>query len=265
VLTQNHAATPFTPVTGAGGTAPLAYAVAPALPAGLTMSTTTGQITGTPPASGTFTFTVGVSDSSNPPQTTSQSLSLQVAPFAFSAPSKLGDGGVGQTYAGGLSLLNGTGPFTFVVTSGSLPPGLTMTPSTGTFSGAPTTAGTYTFTVQVTDADGQTASQQFTIVVQPFAVATTSLPNGTVNQGYFAPIQLSNGAAPFVFTISAGSLPPGLTVSALYPNGAPGATSGTAGAISGVPTAPGSYSFTVQATDKNGNLATATYTLTISP
>ena len=235
------------------------------LPPSVALNSATGQITGTPPSSGTFTFTVGVSDSSNPPQTTTQSLSLQVAPFAFSAPSRLSDGGVGQNYFGGLSLLNGTGPFTFVVTSGSLPPGIAMTPATGTFSGAPTTAGTYTFTVQVTDADGQTASRQFTIVVQPFAVATTSLPNGTVNQGYFAPIQLSNGAVPFVFTISAGSLPPGLTVSALYPNGTPGATSGTAGAISGVPTTPGSYSFTVQATDKNGNLATATYTLTISP
>ena len=48
VLIQSHAATAFTPVTGSGGTAPLSYSVSPGLPAGLTFSTASGTIIGTP-------------------------------------------------------------------------------------------------------------------------------------------------------------------------------------------------------------------------
>ncbi|MGD5468058.1 putative Ig domain-containing protein, partial [Xanthomonas citri pv. citri] len=63
VITANHAVTAFTPVTGGGGTAPLNFSVAPALPAGLTYSASTGSISGTPTATiGATTFTVTVTD-----------------------------------------------------------------------------------------------------------------------------------------------------------------------------------------------------------
>lgn len=234
------------------------------LPPGMTLSST-GAVTGTPDTAGTYTFSVAVNDSSNPPLTTSRSYTLQVEPFSFATAPTLGDGGVGRSYFGGLALTNGTGPFNFVVVSGALPPGVNLTAATGTFSGSPTSAGTFTFTVQVSDADGQTTSRQFTLTVDAFSVATTSLPNGTQGQGYYAPIQLTNGAAPFTFTISAGSLPAGLSLSAENPDGSPGAVSGSTGVIAGVPTTPGTANFTVQVRDNNGNLTTLAYTLTIQP
>jgi len=62
-LTQNVAATAFTPVTGSGGTTPYSYVVSPALPSGLTMNTSTGEISGTPTVTLTTTqFTVTVTD-----------------------------------------------------------------------------------------------------------------------------------------------------------------------------------------------------------
>lgn len=234
------------------------------LPAGMTLAST-GNLTGTPAQGGTFNVTIGVSDASNPPLTTSHSYTLDVAPFSFTTASHLGDGAVGGSYTGGLSLLNGTSPFTFVVTNGALPPGLSLTTGTGVFSGAATTAGTYVFTVQVTDADSQTTSRQFTLTIDPFSLGTTSLPQGTVGQGYYAPIQLNHGQAPFTFALATGTLPAGLTLSAENPDGTPGAAAGNVGVIAGVPTTPGTSTFTVQVRDTDGNLATLQYTLTIQP
>jgi hypothetical protein len=62
VLTFNQPSVPFTPVTGSGGTPPLSYSISPALPAGLSYSTATGSITGTPtavsPAAASYAVTV---------------------------------------------------------------------------------------------------------------------------------------------------------------------------------------------------------------
>jgi hypothetical protein len=66
VLTNGTAATSFTPVTGFGGTAPLSYTVSPGLPSGLSMSSSTGAITGTPSVtSSAATYTVTVTDSAS--------------------------------------------------------------------------------------------------------------------------------------------------------------------------------------------------------
>ena len=76
-LTQNHAVTSFTPVTGSGGSSPLTYGVSPALPAGLTMSSSTGAITGTPTAvSSTTSYTVTVTDANLLKATASFSLTV---------------------------------------------------------------------------------------------------------------------------------------------------------------------------------------------
>ncbi|MFX9031501.1 putative Ig domain-containing protein, partial [Acinetobacter baumannii] len=76
-LTQNHATTSFTPVTGGGGTSPLSYAVSPPLPTGLSLTSSTGAITGTPTVtSGVTTYTVTVTDANS--ATASNTFSLAV-------------------------------------------------------------------------------------------------------------------------------------------------------------------------------------------
>ena len=64
VLVQSRVATPFVPVTGSGGTGTLSYGISPALPAGLSLSSSTGSVSGTPTVAGTAaTYTITVSDS----------------------------------------------------------------------------------------------------------------------------------------------------------------------------------------------------------
>jgi hypothetical protein len=85
-----------------------------------------------------------------------------------------------------------------------------------------------------------------TIIVDP-----PTLPNGTVGQIYAANLSASGGLSPYTFAVSAGALPPGLTLSA-------------GGVISGTPSASGLYNFTVTATDANGFTGSRAYPLVIS-
>ena len=72
---------------------------------------------------------------------------------------------VGVAYSVTVSGVNGTSPYTFSQTGGTLPIGLTLNGSTGVISGTPTTAGTYTFTIQVTDSTLLTNSYTFQIII----------------------------------------------------------------------------------------------------
>ena len=244
------------------GTKPLTWSLASgSLPAGLKLSSA-GVLSGTPTTAGTSTFTITVTDSSKTPLTDSASFTLIVAPLTISTTT-LPDAALGTSYSQSIAMANGTPAFTFKVTSGSLPAGLAMN-SSGEISGTPTTAGSSTFTVQVTDGDGNTATQTLTLTVGGMSIATTSLPNGAVGTGYLQPITVTNGTAPYTFSLTgSGTLPPGLTLSAESSSGAPGATSGTTGVISGVPSQAGTYTFTVQAKDAKGVTASQTYTVTI--
>lgn len=252
-------------LTAVNGTKPFTWSVSSgSLPPGISLSAA-GVLSGTPTASGTYTFTVTVGDSAKPPASDSAALSLTVAPLTISTTS-LANGALGASYSQAIAMANGTAPFTFKIASGTLPAGLALS-TTGQITGTPTAAGVSNFTVQVTDADGQTASQALTITVGGMAITTTSLPNGTVGTGYLQAITVANGTTPYTFALASGSaaLPPGLTLSAANSSGAPGGTSGDSGFLSGVPTTAGTYTFTVQATDKNGLRATETYTVTIAP
>src|SRR6201999_1840125 len=86
VLTLNQPSVSFTPVTGTGGTGPLTYSIAPALPAGLSFNTATGLITGTPTAvSPAASYTVTVTDADNATATASFSLTVAGSPKATQA------------------------------------------------------------------------------------------------------------------------------------------------------------------------------------
>lgn len=242
------------------GTGTITWSVSSgALPAGMTLDSSKGLLSGTPTQSGTYTFTVKATDSASTPATATLPLTLQVAPLTI-ATTTLPNGGVGTAYSQSISTANGTSPFTPTLASGTLPPGVTLSTSSGSVAGSltgtPTTAGTYTFTIQVADKNGQTATQQYTVTISNYAITTASLPAGTVGTGYYQTLAVSNGTSPYTFSVTQGSLPPGLNIGV--------STDKTSGVISGTPTTAGTYTFTVQVKDNNGLTSTQDYSLVIN-
>jgi hypothetical protein len=226
-----------------GGATPYSWSlVAGALPDGLELDESSGIVAGTPTTSGGYAFTVQVTDSSDPQKSASQSFSVTIASASQDlviTTTGFGDGVVGLGYGAYVSAVGGTTPYTWSVV-GSLPPGLTLDPATGQISGTPGTAGSYSFTIHLSDSSTpkKLASAPFTIkVYPPLQVATASLPTAVIGAPYAATIEVTGGLAPYGYSLVAGSLPPGLLLS-------------SSGTISGTPSgAGGSYGFSVQVTD----------------
>ena len=152
-----------------GGTGPYTWSLdSGALPGGLSLSTSTGIISGTPTAAGTFTFTVKVSDTT-PSTATSSTLRIVIDPeLRITTTGDLTAGRVNVDYSFALQATGGRAPYTWAIVSGTLPFGLTLNPATGVITGRPAVADTYTFTVQVTDGTPTTAtSGTLRIVVAP--------------------------------------------------------------------------------------------------
>lgn len=115
------------------------------LPDGMTI-TSDGFLTGTPSSSGSFTFTVQVVADSG--ESAQKSFTMQVVEITTST---LPDGTQGTSYSQALSENGGIAPFSWQVTTGSLPTGLTLDETTGVISGTPTVGGDYNFTVTLQD------------------------------------------------------------------------------------------------------------------
>lgn len=161
-LTRGVSATPFTPVMASGGTTPYSYAVSPSLPTGLSFDTATGQVSGTPTVnSSTATYTVTVTD--NASSTATSTFSLTVNPLTLTiTPSTLPVATKGAKYSQQLSASGGSGPFTYSVASGSLPPGLSLS-TNGLISGYSTDLTSHSFTITVTNSYGDSGSQSYTM------------------------------------------------------------------------------------------------------
>ncbi|MHC4199689.1 MAG: LamG-like jellyroll fold domain-containing protein, partial [Planctomycetota bacterium] len=127
-----------------------------------------GNIVGFPTTVETRTFTVQASDGFD---TTTRVFTIEVKNMAIT-PTTLGFGETGVDYYESLTVKGGVPPHTWSVSGGSLPPGLSLDSASGGFSGAPTVAGSYNFTVQVTDSAALTATQDYTIDV--YAVTSTT-------------------------------------------------------------------------------------------
>jgi uncharacterized repeat protein (TIGR01451 family) len=238
-------------LTVSGGTGPYTWSVSSgSLPAGITLGSTTGTLSGTPTAPGTSTFTVQVTDADGQSATKATSLAIISGPaLSFPAPPS---GEIGTAYSDTLTVSGGSGPYTWSVSSGSLPAGITLGSTTGTLSGTPTAPGTSNFTVQVTDALGQSATEATTLaIISGPGLSFAGPPSGEIGSAYSDTLTVSGGTGPYAWSVSSGSLPAGITL---------GSTTGT---LSGTPTAPGTSNFTVQVTDTDGHSATEATTLAI--
>jgi hypothetical protein len=230
-------------ITAAGGTGTIHWTVA-GLPAGLTLSATTGQsiqITGTPTAAGTSSnIVVTATDSGGAFQQakSTAALSLTVLTKLSLTTNSLAGGTANTAYTATLQATGGVTPYTWG--AAGMPAGLSINATTGVISGTPTTAGTSTPTITVNDsgAPQQQATGQFTIVIAPavLAITTTSLPSASVNTAYSQTLQATGGTLPITWSLASGSLPSGLTLNA-------------AGTITGSPIAVGTSTFTVRAAD----------------
>ena len=240
-------------ITVSGGTGSITFSESGSLPAGLTFTASTGTLSGTPTASGTFNLSVTATDSVG--DTTSKSYSLTINPASSVlslSPGSLPASTVGVAYSQKITASGGTGSIT-LSESGSLPAGLTFTASTGTLSGTPTAGGTFNLSVTATDSVGDTATQAYTLTINPaLSLSPGSLPASTVGVAYSQKITATGGTGTITFSES-GSLPAGLTFTA------------STGTLSGTPTASGTFNLSVTATDSVGATATQPYTLTINP
>jgi uncharacterized protein (TIGR03437 family) len=184
--------------------------------------------------------------------------------LAIITPANLPAATVGSNYGVTLAASGGQLPYTWSVL-GVLPSGLSLAASTGVISGQPATSGTSAFTIKVTDNTGASQTQSFNLPIgtsgtSSFSITNTTFPNGAVGQAYQTLLTTSGGCvSPFSpspnFTLSAGSLPAGLTLQI---------NSDGSRSIAGTPTAAGSSNFTLTATDSCGKTATASFTITIS-
>ncbi len=149
-------------------------------PPGLTLNSL-GQITGTPTASGTYSFVAQVTDSATQLSAT-QALSIIVSPAAAISPASLPSGTVNVPYTSTTLTVTGVAISNWAVTAGTLPAGLTLNASTGLISGTPTAAGSSTFTISATPgavtAVVPPVVQSFTIVVSaPPPSVTINVPS----------------------------------------------------------------------------------------
>lgn len=238
-----------------GGTGPYAFSVAAgSLPAGLTIETSTGKLSGTPTATGTARFTILARDANGCAGTASYAIEVACPTLAVT-PAVLPSGNAGTFYSAPLTAANGTEPYAFALSGGTLPAGLSLS-SDGKISGTPTTAGSASFVVTVTDANRCTSSSTHTITIDPprcslITLAPDALPGGKVDSAYRASVSATGGAAPYTYEVVAGSLPPGLRFSA--------------GTVDGTPTLAGSYTFTIGARDANSCTGSRSYSVRIDP
>ncbi|HCN75989.1 MAG TPA: hypothetical protein DIT13_02195, partial [Verrucomicrobiales bacterium] len=242
-------------VGAAGGAASYTYSLASgSLPAGLSLNAGTGVISGTPASTSAASFVIRATDANGCAGTRSYTVT-PACPTITVNPVSLADGAAGVAYSQTVSATGGIAPYSFAVSAGSLPAGLSLNATTGSITGTPTTgnaAGT-SVTIRATDANGCQATRAYSIKICPvISVNPASLSNPTLGAAYSQTVSASGGVAPYVYAISGGALPSGLSLNT------------STGAITGTTSSTASASFTLRATDAHGCQGTRVYTLTPS-
>jgi len=136
---------------------------------------------------------------------------MAIAPYAASlslSPTTLSAATVAAAYSQTITASGGTSPYSYAVTAGALPAGMTLS-SAGALSGTPTAGGSFNFTITATDSTGGTpltGSQAYTLTVNAptILVSPISLQDGTLSVAYSQVITASGGTAPYTYAITGG-------------------------------------------------------------
>jgi large repetitive protein len=234
---------------------PLTWSIAQGrLPARLTLNPVSGLIWGTPNAEDSASFVVRAALDDG--RATTRSLTITVrrpvsigAPRSFGAPGVPTRSEVGVPFAAKLSASGGTNTYSWSLTAGALPRGLSLADD-GRIIGTPRTAGRFRATIHVTDGEGRGADHRADFRVAPrLAIRTRTLPPGRVGLPYRVSLGTSGGFAPMAWRIETGALPRGLRFDRARAT------------LTGTPTRAGTYRLMFRATDAIG--ATATRALVI--
>jgi hypothetical protein len=252
------------------GTPPWTWAITlGGLPPGLALNSATGQISGTPTTLGDFHFSAVWTDKNGATGYPTEFIIRILAPaLTITTDSLLNTWTVGVPVSQRLTATGGTPPYSNWRLDSDyyvLPPGLALDAATGVISGTPTEAHTSAFGVWVNDSAGASVYKTFVWHVSPavLTIITVSLDtmlsniamlnNGSLGRFYSQTFAVADGIgiAPYTWSISSGSLPSGLTLSA-------------AGVLSGTPTETCfQRAFTVRGTDAAGLSATKAFTVNV--
>lgn len=187
-------------LSATGGSAPYTW-TAHGLPAGISLNPATGALSGTPTSAGSFTFSVTVKEAGNVSATASYTLvvgavtpgvTLAVTPAAGALPA----GTTGSAWSQTFAVSGGTAPYRWQL-SGALPAGLTF--SDGSLKGTPTTAGSSTFTLTATDANGVAVQAAYTLQIKA-AAAQAADQSASLSAGRVTRVSLTRGASGGPFT-----------------------------------------------------------------
>jgi putative Ig domain-containing protein len=247
-------------LTADGGTGSIAWTLAAgSLPSGMTLNAASGVLSGTPTQAGTFVFDVRAVDSKWEGDADTKTITLLVQPPVFSsavAPAAV-SGRVGvalQPIAG--SADGNVGNVKWSLASGTLPAGVALHTMSGNISGTPTVFGRFNANVKAEDSwdASRFVVSPVAIEVAPTALSVNAvtLPAATVGRAYNYTLVTTGGTGLATWRVSGGALPAGF---GLVANGA----------LTGTPTAAGTFTFTVEATDAGwaGNVATMELKLTV--
>ncbi|HEX9001632.1 MAG TPA: putative Ig domain-containing protein, partial [Blastocatellia bacterium] len=217
-----------------------------ALPPGLMLNAATGTITGLPAQSGTYNFRITASAGGC---TGARDYTVSISCPAISLAS-LTNATAGANYSGSVAA-SPAGSYNYSLTSGSLPAGLTLHPTTGAIYGLPAVTGTFNFTVKAQTPNGCSATQSYTLTVACPAITLSSLAAPTVNSPYNQTVTASPSGGSYSFAVTAGGLPTGLSLNP------------ATGVLSGTPTLGGTFNFTITATGFGGCAGARAYSLTL--
>jgi large repetitive protein len=235
------------PWLASGGLAPY-FAAVTGQPDGMVLAADNMSLVGTPSRAGTFRVIVTMIDQASPRQQAATTV-LVLAPLSvgpLTAPARQNN-----AFSTSLSVTGGMPPYTWKMTGGALPAGLSLSATglvTGLITGAP---GNYTFTVTVTDSRASTVSSPLSLLVAGPAIGAQPLPHAQAGISYMQSLKATGGTPAYAWSVSSGSLPAGLSLDR------------ATGIIGGVPSAAGSYSFLARVADSFGSFAEAPFVIVV--
>lgn len=234
-----------------GGLAPLVWTIAEgALPRGIALEAS-GQLAGTPSEYGGFDFTARVTDAEDTARDVALHLTLSSLNPMIQT-STVEKGRVGSQYALALVAEGGEPPYSWQVSAGALPPGVSLA-TNGELAGVPTEAGTFTAMVVVRDANDRTDMADVAItVIEGLSIRTTQLAQALRERAYRFQMEAAGGVPPYTWSLSSSSRLPG------------GITFDASGLLVGASSDVADHLLTIRVRDAEGFQASGLFTLRVT-